>query len=313
MAQRLMLLDTASLYFRAFFGVPDTMKAADGTPTNAIRGLLDFIARLVENHQPTHLVACWDDNWRPSWRVALIPSYKAQRVEFVTAGGDQVEDVPDRLELQVPYIRACLEALGIAIVGAPDHEADDVIGTLSHRATMPVDVVTGDRDLFQLIDDARGIRIIYTAAKGVGRADVYDEKALLAKYEIPASRYADYATLRGDASDGLPGVKGVGDKTASSLITAYGGLDEIRAAAADPGTPMSPSVKRKILDSSDYLDVAPKVVAVAKDAPVGSFDPAMPTEVHDPERWLDLVELLELGGSAQRVMSALKLGPKGTA
>ena len=89
-----MLLDTASLYFRAFFGVPDTMKAADGTPTNAIRGLLDFIARLTENHRPTHLVACWDDNWRPSWRVALIPSYKAQRVEFVTPKGEQVEDVP---------------------------------------------------------------------------------------------------------------------------------------------------------------------------------------------------------------------------
>ncbi|MFI5707400.1 5'-3' exonuclease H3TH domain-containing protein [Kribbella sp. NPDC051620] len=305
-----MLLDTASLYFRAFFGVPDTMKAADGTPTNAIRGLLDFIARLVDNHRPTHLVACWDDNWRPSWRVALIPSYKAQRVEFVATGGEQIEDVPDRLEVQVPYIRACLEALGIAVVGAPDHEADDVIGTLSHRATMPVDVVTGDRDLFQLIDDSRGIRIIYTAAKGVGRADVYDEKALLAKYEIPANRYADYATLRGDASDGLPGVKGVGDKTAASLITAYGDLAAIRLAAADPSTPMSPGVKRKILDASDYLDVAPKVVAVAKDAPVGSFDATMPTQVHDPERWLDLVELLELGGSAQRVMSALNLGPK---
>jgi 5'-3' exonuclease len=308
-----MLLDTASLYFRAFFGVPDTMKAADGTPTNAIRGLLDFIARLVDNHRPTHLVACWDDNWRPSWRVALIPSYKAQRVEFVATGGEQVEDVPDRLEIQVPYIRACLEALGIAIVGAADHEADDVIGTLSHQAVMPVDVVTGDRDLFQLIDDSRGIRIIYTAAKGVGRADVYDEKALLAKYEIPANRYADYATLRGDASDGLPGVKGVGDKTAASLITAYGDLDAIRRAAADPTTPMSPSVKRKILDSSDYLDVAPKVVAVAKDAPVGPFDATMPAQVRDPERWLELVELLELGGSAQRVMSALNLGPKGIA
>jgi 5'-3' exonuclease len=265
---------------------------------------------LVENHRPTHLVACWDDNWRPSWRVALIPSYKAQRVEFVTAAGDQVEDVPDRLEIQVPYIRATLEALGIAIVGAADHEADDVIGTLTHRATMPVDVVTGDRDLFQLIDDSRDIRIIYTAAKGVGRADVLDEKALLAKYEIPASRYADFATLRGDASDGLPGVKGIGEKTAASLILAYGDLDAIRKAAADPGTPMSAAVKRKILDASDYLDVAPKVVAVATDAPVGSFDATLPGEVKDPERWLDLVELLELGGSAQRVMAALKLGPK---
>ncbi|NOL40973.1 flap endonuclease [Kribbella sandramycini] len=305
-----MLLDTASLYFRAFFGVPDTMKAADGTPTNAIRGLLDFIARLVENHRPTHLVACWDDNWRPSWRVALIPSYKAQRVDYVSAQGEQVEEVPSRLEVQIPYIRATLEALGIAVVGAPDHEADDVIGTLSHRATMPVDVVTGDRDLFQLIDDSRGIRVVYTAAKGVGRADVYDEAALLAKYEIPANRYADFATLRGDASDGLPGVKGVGEKTAASLVTAYGDLSAIRAAAADPSTPMSPSVKRKILDSADYLDVAPKVVAVATDAPVSDADPARPRQVKDPERWLDLVELLELGSSAQRVMHALNLEPK---
>ncbi|TDD61932.1 flap endonuclease [Kribbella antibiotica] len=305
-----MLLDTASLYFRAFFGVPDTMKAADGTPTNAIRGLLDFIARLVENHRPTHIVACWDDNWRPSWRVALIPSYKAQRVEYVSPKGEQVEEVPDRLEVQVPYIRACLDALGIAIVGAADHEADDVIGTLSHQARMPVDVVTGDRDLFQLIDDSRGIRVIYTAAKGVGRAEVYDEKALLAKYEIPANRYADFATLRGDASDGLPGVKGVGEKTAASLITTYGDLASIRAAAADPTTPMAAGVKRKILDSADYLDVAPKVVAVAKDAPVTVANFQMPQQVHDPERWLDLVELLELRTSAQRVMNALDLGPK---
>lgn len=306
---RLMLLDTASLYFRAFFGVPDTMKALDGTPTNAVRGLLDFIARLIDNHHPTHLVACWDDNWRPSWRVALIPSYKAQRVEFVTKSGEQVEDVPDRLELQVPLIRACLDALGIPIVGAPDHEADDVIGTLAYRAQMPVDVVTGDRDLFQLIDDSRDIRVIYTAAKGVGRADVLNEAALLAKYTIPAQRYADFATLRGDASDGLPGVKGIGEKTAASLITTYGDLDAIRAAAADPATPMSPSVKRKILDSADYLDVAPKVVAVATDAPVGSFDAHMPGEVKHPEAWLELVDRLDLGGSAQRVMMALNGQP----
>ncbi|WP_328996807.1 flap endonuclease [Kribbella sp. NBC_01245] len=304
-----MLLDTASLYFRAFFGVPDTMKALDGTPTNAVRGLLDFIARLIDNHHPTHLVACWDDNWRPSWRVALIPSYKAQRVEYVAKGGEQVEDVPDRLELQVPLIRECLDALGIPIVGAADHEADDVIGTLAHRAQMPVDVVTGDRDLFQLIDDSRDIRVIYTAAKGVGRADVLNEAALLAKYTIPANRYADFATLRGDASDGLPGVKGVGEKTAASLITTYGDLDAIRAAAADPATPMSPSVKRKILDSADYLDVAPKVVAVATDAPVGPFDAHLPGEVKHPEAWLELVDRLDLGGSAQRVMMALNGQP----
>jgi 5'-3' exonuclease len=304
MPDRLMLLDTASLYFRAFFGVPET-KAPDGTPNNAIRGLLDFIARLVENHRPTHMVACWDEGWRPSWRVALLPSYKAHRVAYTTKAGEFVEEVPDRLNQQIPLIELCLETLGIAILGAPDHEADDVIGTLCHRATMPVDVVTGDRDLFQLIDDARGIRVIYTAARGVGRAEVLDEAAVLAKYGIPAARYADYATLRGDTSDGLPGVKGVGEKTAASLIATYGDLAGIRAAAADPASPMSSTLKRKILDAAEYLEVAPKVVAVATDAPLAAVDTRLPGEVKIPEAWLEIVDRLDLGGSARRVMAAL--------
>ena len=309
--QPLLAVDAPSLYFRAFHGIPEkAAQTSAGEPVNAIRGFMDMIAQLVRTRRPDRMVCALDADWRPEWRVALIPSYKAQRVEFVTPKGEQVEDVPDRLEVQVPYIRACLEAIGIAVVGAPDHEADDVIGTLSHQATMPVDVVTGDRDLFQLIDDSRGVRVVYTAARGVGRAEVYDEKALLAKYEIPAQRYADFATLRGDASDGLPGVKGIGEKTAAALVTSYGDLDAIRAAAADPSTPMAPGVKKKILADSDYLDVAPKVVAVAKDAPVGTYDATMPREIKDPERWLDLVELLELGSSAQRVMAALDLGRK---
>ncbi len=302
---RLMLLDTASLYFRAFFGVPDTTKGVDGTPTNAIRGMLDFIARLVENHPPTHLVACWDEGWRPTWRVALVPSYKEHRVAYVK-GGVSIEEVPDRLNAQIPLIRECLDALGIAVVGAADHEADDVIGTLAHEATMPVDVVTGDRDLFQLVDDARGVRVIYTAARGVGRAEVLDDAAVLDKYGVPAQRYADFATLRGDTSDGLPGVKGVGDKTAASLIATYGDLDGVRAAAADPKSSMSPSLKKKIVEASDYLDVAPKVVAVATDAPVDDADTRLPSDVRDPEAWLALVDRLDLGSSAQRVMAALQ-------
>lgn len=305
MPDRLMLLDTASLYFRAFFGVPET-KAPDGTPNNAVRGLLDFIARLVSTHKPTHLVACWDEGWRPSWRVELVPSYKQHRVAYTTRSGEFVEEVPDRLNAQIPLIELCLEALGIAIAGAPDHEADDVIGTLCHRATMPVDVVTGDRDLFQLIDDARDIRVIYTAARGVGNAEVLDEAVVLAKYGIPAARYADFATLRGDASDGLPGVKGVGEKTAASLISTYGDLAAIRAAAADPASPMSSTLKRKIADAADYLDVAPKVVAVATDAPVTEVDARMPNGVTHPEPWLELIDRLDLGGSAQRVMAALE-------
>ena len=305
---RLMLLDTASLYFRAFFGIPDTTKSADGTPTNAIRGMLDFIARLVDNHRPTHLAACWDEGWRPTWRVALVPSYKEHRVAYVKAG-ESVEEVPDRLNVQIPLIRDCLNALGIAIVGAEDHEADDVIGTLTHQSKIPVDVVTGDRDLFQLVDDASGVRVIYTAARGVGRAEVLDDAVVTEKYGIPPQKYADFATLRGDTSDGLPGVKGVGDKTAASLVATYGDLDGIRKAAADPGSSMSPSLKKKIVEASDYLDVAPKVVAVATDAPIGKItakDLKLPHEVKDPEAWLALVDKLDLGSSAQRVMAALQ-------
>ncbi|HEX6954161.1 MAG TPA: flap endonuclease, partial [Agromyces sp.] len=190
MADRLMLLDTASLYFRAFYGVPDSLKRADGTPVNAVRGLLDMIARLTTDFEPTHLVACWDDDWRPQWRVDLIPSYKAHRVEQVVPGGPDIEEVPDPLEAQVPMIREVLGLLGIPVVGVAEHEADDVIGSLATQATMPVDVVTGDRDLFQLVDDERGVRVIYTA-RGMSRLELVTDEWVVAKYGIEASQYAD--------------------------------------------------------------------------------------------------------------------------
>src|SRR6218665_1118732 len=129
-----MLLDTASLYFRAFYGVPDKVTAPDGSPINAARGLLDMIAKLVTTYEPTHLIACWDDDWRPQWRVDLIPSYKAHRVAEVTAQGADVEEVPDPLEIQIPVIRAELAALGIPVVGVAAHEADDVIASFATQA-----------------------------------------------------------------------------------------------------------------------------------------------------------------------------------
>src|SRR5690606_20044506 len=145
MSDKLMLLDTASLYFRAFYGVPDKVKAPDGSSVNAARGLLDIVAKLVNLYEPTHIVACWDDDWRPQWRVDLIPSYKSHRVvEVVMTGPDveDVEEVPDPLEAQIPLIRESLTALGIPIIGVAAHEADDVIGTLAARSTIPVDIVT---------------------------------------------------------------------------------------------------------------------------------------------------------------------------
>src|SRR5699024_2190917 len=163
MSSRLMLLDTASLYFRAFYGLPDTLRAPDGTCVNAVRGLMDFLARLVVDHRPDALAACWDNDWRPRWRTDLLPSYKAHRVAEEVPGVSDVEEVPDPLEIQVPLIRQALELLQVAVVGADDYEADDVIGTLATRWTGPVDIVTGDRDLFQLASADKPVRILYTA------------------------------------------------------------------------------------------------------------------------------------------------------
>jgi 5'-3' exonuclease len=306
---RLLLLDTASLYFRAFFGVPDSVRAPDGTPVNAVRGLLDFIARLVGQYEPTHLACCWDNDWRPAWRVELLPTYKAHRVEYTVGHGVDVEQTPDPLEAQVPVILDVLEALGLAVVGADGYEADDVIGTLAERAAkagMPADIVTGDRDLFQLVDDAHSVRVLYTA-RGVGRHEVVDEASVVRRYAVLPEQYADFATMRGDTSDGLPGVSGVGEKTAASLLRTYGDLDSIVAAAADAAGTMSAGVRGKLLAAADYLAVAPRVVAVARDLDLGDPDLRLPDPApREPERFAQLRDRWGLGGSADRALDALR-------
>jgi 5'-3' exonuclease len=302
--RRLMLLDTASLYFRAYFGVPDSVRAPDGTPVNAVRGLLDFIARLVSDHSPDDLVACMDADWRPQWRVDLIPSYKAHRVAQEVPEGSDVEEIPDTLSPQVPVIEAVLDALGIARIGVPDYEADDVIGTLTGLAPGPVDIVTGDRDLFQLVDDARGVRVLYPL-KGVGNLDIVDAVWLRAKYGVDGSGYADLALLRGDPSDGLPGVPGVGEKTAARLLEAYGDLAGIMAAAADPLSRITPAQRKRLVEAREYVAVAPKVVRVAGDVPLPPFDPELPKEPADPEVLEALAERWGLGGSLQRLLGVL--------
>ena len=239
-----MLLDAASLYFRAFYGVKQPLPAPDGTPTNAVRGFLDMMSTLLSRFRATDMVACIDTDWRPAWRVALVPSYKTHRLAVPNAsvfgpdagaGGRRPagEAEPPGLAEQVPIILEALAALGVAAVGAPEHEADDVIATLAERATMPVDVVTGDRDLFQLIDDARAVRVLYTG-RGVARLEVIDAAALVARFGILPEQYADFATIR-DPSDGLPGVPGIGAKTAASLLATFGTLEALLD--APPGRP----------------------------------------------------------------------------
>ena len=303
---RLMLLDTASLYFRAFHGVPDSVRDPRGEPVNAVRGLLDIVAKLVGEYRPARMVACWDDDWRPAWRVELIPSYKAHRVAAEPAPGASIEEVPDLLSPQVPVIREALETLGIPVIGAPGCEADDVIGTLVARADGPVDVVTGDRDLFQLIDDDRGIRVISTI-KGMRNLEVITADSVREKYGVGPEQYADLATLRGDTSDGLPGVAGIGEKTAANLLREFGHLEGILAAAADEGTPLSAAVRARLGAASAYLEVAPRVVRVLADAelPAIGDDRIRPLDGARADRFAELAEHWGLGGSADRIRAAL--------
>ncbi|MEU0395215.1 5'-3' exonuclease [Streptomyces sp. NPDC006208] len=300
-----MLLDTASLYFRAYFGVPDSVRAPDGSPVNAVRGLMDFIARLVQDHRPDDLVACWDNDWRPEWRVELIPSYKAHRVAVETEQGPDVEEVPDTLSPQVPVIEEVLAAVGIARIGADGYEADDVIGTLTARAEGPVDIVTGDRDLFQLVDDARGRRVLYPL-KGVGTLQTTDEAWLREKYGVDGPGYVDLALLRGDPSDGLPGVPGIGEKTAAKLLDAYGDLAGIMAAVDDRTSKLTPSQRKRLDEARDYVAVAPKVVRVATDVPLPDFDPSLPAEPRHPAELDALAARWGLGGAVVRLRSALQ-------
>jgi len=296
-----MLLDTASLYFRAFHGVPDTVRSPDGKPVNAMRGLLDMVAKLVGEFEPTDLVACWDDAWRPRWRVELIPSYKAHRVERETDAGS-VEVVPELLTPQIPVIRELLSALGIPVVGAADHEADDVIGTLASHSRMPVDVVTGDRDLIQLVNDARSVRVIYTG-RGMSHLELLDDATVEAKYGVTPRQYVDFAVLRGDPSDGLPGVAGVGEKTALSLLKEFDDLAGIQAAAAaDSAVALGSAVRGKITAAHDYLAVAPKVVEVVRDLDLGDHGGLVP-ESSDALDELDAT--WGLGSSLTRARAAL--------
>jgi 5'-3' exonuclease len=302
-----MLLDAASLYFRAFFGVPTSITSPDGRPINAVRGFLDMTARLLTAHRPARLVACWDDDWRPAFRVDALPSYKAHRL----APDGTEEIVPDELAPQVPILVDVLAAAGIARVGAPGYEADDVIGTLATRARGPVDVVTGDRDLFQLVDDDRGIRVLYTA-RGIADIELVDEAVITEKYGIPGRAYADFAVLRGDPSDGLPGVAGVGAKTAAALITAFGDLAGIRAAAARtvvPSPPLTAAVLKKLHAATAYLEAAPVVVAVARTIDLPPVEGELPAAPADPEALAELAERYDLTSPLKRLAAALGWPP----
>ena len=312
-----MLLDGASLWFRSFYALPEKMTAPDGRPVNAVRGFVDTIAALVTAHRPTRLVVCLDLDWRPAFRTDLIASYKAHRVAVpagdaeTDSGATDIEEVPDTLTPQVDMILDVLAAAGIAAVGAPGCEADDVIGTLAFaEANDPVLVVSGDRDLLQVVtDDPVTVRVLYVG-RGLSKAELMGPVEVAEKYGVPDARagaaYAEMAILRGDPSDGLPGVSGIGEKTAAKLISEFGSLDAIEAAARDSSSSLATRSRKSILASADYLDAARTVVFVKTDADtVGDTDDRLPDEPAEPDRLADLVENLGIGGSIGRLATAL--------
>lgn len=268
----LLAVDAATLYFRAFFAVPTSVRSPGGRPVNAVRGYLDMNATLIERFRPSAYAACWDADWRPAWRVAAVPSYKTHRVAAPGTGPDTGEEVPDELAAQVPVLVEGLGLLGLAGVGAPGHEADDVAATLSQRWPAEtggqVVVASGDKDLFQLVDDMRGVTVAYVG-RGIAKLEVVDGAVLQRRFGVPdGPRYRDFAVLVGDRSDGLPGVAGVGAGTAADLLLRFGDLPSLMAAAADPDSALSPSWRRKLEAAGDYVTRARLVVTGVRDAPL---------------------------------------------
>jgi 5'-3' exonuclease len=297
----LMLLDSASLWYRAYYGMPDTLLSPTGMPVNAIRGYLDMTARLIAMYSPNRIVACIEGDWRPSWRVDLFPAYKANRLEDES----EVEEEPETLTPQIPVLLDLLDAFGIPMLGVDDYEADDVMATFAVKEKGPIRIVTGDRDLFQLVDDKADIKVVYLA-RGISAHDLVDITWVADKYSIPGDRYALFAMFRGDPSDGLPGVKGIGEKGAALIANNFSSVDEAIAGAKSGHTALSASLAKKIIDGTDYLKIAPTLVNCARDVAIPEMKIDMPTKPADLSDIYAMKEEYGLGASVDRLISALK-------
>ena len=276
------------------------MLAPDGTPVNAIRGYLDMTARLVGIYKPNRIVACLDGDWRPSWRVDIFPEYKANRLEE-----DSEEEVePETLTPQIPILLDILDLFGIPVVGVDDYEADDVMATYAEIEPGPIRIVTGDRDLFQMVDDKRDIKVVYLA-KGISQHDLVDVKYVSEKYSIPGDRYDLFAMFRGDPSDGLPGVKGIGEKGAAVIANNFATVEDALAAAHEAHASLPPALVKKIIAGAEYLSIAPKLVRVARDAPLPKVDLSMPKAPADLSKLYQMKDQYGLGASIDRLIAAL--------
>ena len=295
----LLLLDSASLWYRAYYGMPDTLLSPHGEPINAIKGFLDMSSRLISQYQPSRLVACLEGDWRPSWRVDLFPGYKANRLD--ESGG---EEEPDTLGPQIPILLDLLEAFGIPMVGVDDYEADDIMATFSVKERGPTFVATGDRDLFQLVDDKRRVKIVYLA-KGISNHDLVDRAWVSNKYGIPGDRYALFAMIRGDASDGLPGVRGIGEKGAAHIANHFRTIEEALEAAHAADERLPSNLRKKLIEGANYIAIAPTIVHCALDVPIPPMSITIPTRPENMEKIWQFKEDYGLGSSIDRMIAAL--------
>ena len=297
-----LLVDASSLLYRAYFSTPDSVRSPSGAPINAAHGFFGMLARLVADHDPARLACAVDEDWRPAWRVDLLPEYKAARVAGAATAEQTAAD--DEVGRQSVYCFKLLEGLGVAVAGFEACEAEDVIGTLAERERARpgarVAIVSGDRDLFQLVRDPE-VYVLYPV-RGVTEMLRVDEAEVTRRYGIPGRAYADFAVLRGDPSDGLPGVKGIGEKTAASLLNTYGSLDEIvRAAQATPGA----GALSRVAAHLDYVERARRVVAIPRDLPLPEIALDRPRKPAIPEVTA-LADALGLAGAVGRLSAALE-------
>lgn len=298
-----LLVDAPSLIYRALFSTPDTVRTPSGEPINAVHGFLGMLAGLITSQQPDALACAEDTDWRPQWRVDLIPGYKLHR----TLEGSAAVEAEQKLSPQFPILRDLMARCGLPLIGAPDFEAEDVLGTLAARTLAAggngdrVAIFSGDRDLFQLVEDPT-VSVLFPR-RGTSDLLRVDEGYIAQTYGIPGRAYGDYAILRGDPSDGLPGARGIGDKSAAALVAKYGNLAGVLAAADAAGAAAAGALG-KVRTDRDYLTRADAVVRIRTDVPIPDVDITRRPVAATGELW-ELAEAHGLTNAVRRLVDAL--------
>jgi len=296
-----LLVDSASLWYRAFYGMPDSLQGPEGQPINAIKGFFEGLSTIVARYRPNEIAICLDADWRPGWRVELFPAYKANRIDE-----EGQEEEPDLLTPQIEPLLHVARLAGLSIIEAEAQEADDVIASLAVKADSEVRVMTGDRDLFQLIRHSELIRIIYLA-KGIQNHDLVDGLYIEKRYGIPGNRYHLFAAIRGDASDGLPGIKGIGEKGAAEIARVFDSMEDVLSAAESSDPRLRALHQKKILADREYAQIAEQIVTCRTDLDLddGQLD-----------SWRDRADLISLrkyckelglGNTVERLVATLDI------